>query len=306
MAKEIDPLNVTELHFFDFDGTLIDSPTPDEGRLRYEAAVGSPYPHTGWWGRLESLHEAMDIMAHIEVVNVAQSLTETHQYRVLLTNRQPKLTKEVTRLLSQHGIELEELSFKRDCSKCDRIRDFLVKFPNVKRIVCYDDMDDQLAPFAGLVKELSTKEVAMEVYRVRDGKIQLYEPEKKVPAYCGVILTEDSHAELVNLLGRCTPQGWEVIAHHMTTQLGALPEALRPRIGETVQLEADAFGCYEEKAMAVRIKPGAFPTRSETPHVTLAVNRSEGGKPYDSNKITEWVELDSPLIIEGIVGEVFN
>lgn len=66
---------ITELHLFDFDGTLFNSPedTP-ENRRRYESEAGIPWiidrkkaeelskklgrtiqPRNGWWGRIETL-----------------------------------------------------------------------------------------------------------------------------------------------------------------------------------------------------------------------------------------------------------
>lgn len=45
---------VSTLHIFDFDGTLIRTPGPDEGKARYEAATGKKWKG-GWWGRVGSL-----------------------------------------------------------------------------------------------------------------------------------------------------------------------------------------------------------------------------------------------------------
>ena len=44
-----------ELHVWDFDGTLVNTPVPDTGRAQYERETGHPWPHRGWWGRAESL-----------------------------------------------------------------------------------------------------------------------------------------------------------------------------------------------------------------------------------------------------------
>lgn len=45
---------ITSLHIFDFDGTLVRTPGPVEGKTRYLAGTGSPWKG-GWWGRIESL-----------------------------------------------------------------------------------------------------------------------------------------------------------------------------------------------------------------------------------------------------------
>lgn len=45
---------ISSLHIFDFDGTLVRTPGPAEGKARYQAATGRPWKG-GWWGRIESL-----------------------------------------------------------------------------------------------------------------------------------------------------------------------------------------------------------------------------------------------------------
>lgn len=45
---------ITALHIFDFDGTLVRTPGPVEGKERYLSETGRPLSG-GWWGRLESL-----------------------------------------------------------------------------------------------------------------------------------------------------------------------------------------------------------------------------------------------------------
>lgn len=45
---------ITTLHIFDFDGTLVRTPAPEEGKPKYLAATGTPWKG-GWWGREGSL-----------------------------------------------------------------------------------------------------------------------------------------------------------------------------------------------------------------------------------------------------------
>ena len=56
VQKPVEPLKeeqkkgkVTKLTFFDFDGTLADSPTPENGKQKYKEVTGNEYPHQGWW-----------------------------------------------------------------------------------------------------------------------------------------------------------------------------------------------------------------------------------------------------------------
>lgn len=45
---------ITTLHVFDFDGTLVRTPGPEEGKPAYRLATGKSW-RGGWWGRPESL-----------------------------------------------------------------------------------------------------------------------------------------------------------------------------------------------------------------------------------------------------------
>lgn len=45
---------ITALHIFDFDGTLVNTPGPTEGKPKYFLEMGKPWKG-GWWGRIESL-----------------------------------------------------------------------------------------------------------------------------------------------------------------------------------------------------------------------------------------------------------
>lgn len=46
---------ITSLHVFDFDGTLVRTPSPEQGKTTYLAAIGKPWKG-GWWGKIESLN----------------------------------------------------------------------------------------------------------------------------------------------------------------------------------------------------------------------------------------------------------
>lgn len=87
---------------------------------------------------------------------------------------------------------------------------------------------------------------------------------------------------------------------HVTLWMGDCPNEYK---GKFVSVIVDAIG-MNEKAVAFRVKPefGAALSKNATPHITLSVNRGIGGKPYDSNFITEWVEIH-PFQIEGEIRE---
>lgn len=129
--------------------------------------------------------------------------------------------------------------------------------------------------------------------------------EEKNISYSGVILDEESKQKLLSL---DIPEGWEQIAHHMTITMGSLVHKKGKHdfsktypVGSEVQLSVIAVG-QDERAMAVKVEPPSPIKTKSWPHVTVAVNRDEGGKPFHSNKIPE--ENFEPLSGITLIGTV--
>lgn len=127
------------------------------------------------------------------------------------------------------------------------------------------------------------------------------EKEKSKISYSAVVLTAASKQRLLSLLSSMIPDDWEKIAHHMTICMGQLPEDLKNKIGEKVQLSVNGVG-MSDKALAVRVL--GFQSKNKIPHITVAINRKNGAKPVDSNKIEQWVDFGGELYLTGTVEEV--
>ena len=123
--------------------------------------------------------------------------------------------------------------------------------------------------------------------------------------YSAVVLDDKSHDKLVKWAKEkfsiITYEKWEIIAHHMTIKLGELPSYLEDDKGSTQTLEVTAFAS-DSKVIAVRVN-GYF-TTNKIPHVTIAVNRSKGGKPVMSNNLTNWQPIIKPFSVRGTVAVV--
>ena len=127
--------------------------------------------------------------------------------------------------------------------------------------------------------------------------------EKKV-LYSAVVLNDVSRVKLINVI--TIPEGWEILCHHCTYCFGSVPPEFRSGVGKLVMLEADAYGVDpDNKAIAVRITNFSrlIPGQS---HVTVAIDEQNGGKPKDSNKITDWIKLDKLIILSGTLEEITN
>ena len=138
--------------------------------------------------------------------------------------------------------------------------------------------------------------------------VKIMEGNRRV-TYSAVVLTDDSRETLLDAIGEQIPEGWKVIAHHMTIIFAKpLPELVKDKLDDTVSLFAYEIG-VSEKALAVKVK--GFPafendgiTPKKIPHVTVAV--SPIGKPVDSNFITEWKPLDQEIELTGTVKELYD
>lgn len=123
----------------------------------------------------------------------------------------------------------------------------------------------------------------------------------KVKMFASVVLDDTSKGKLLKAIGNMIPEGWDVIAHHMTINFGkGLPEDLKDDLGKMVQLRGVSVG-LSDMAMAVGVE--GYYSDNDKPHITIAVNRSEGGKPVMSNDISNWDKLDNPINISGKVTE---
>ena len=118
------------------------------------------------------------------------------------------------------------------------------------------------------------------------------------PFYSGVILTPESK-ELLELQFPAK-EGYRVICHHVTLNLGPLDPRLGYQVGDCVKFQATHYGELENIVTALKVC--GINSRNAVPHITLGC--SQTGKPVMSNLIQEWVALDKAILLEGWVAEV--
>jgi len=131
-----------------------------------------------------------------------------------------------------------------------------------------------------------------DIAMVRAPKASLNEQQKR---WSAIVLDEKSKNELLSTYKNEIPEGWEIIAHHMTIN----PFGLTDDVGRHVPLKVIAVG-NNDKAFAVKVSGYDRKTNNAFPHITIAINRAGGGKPKDSNTITNWKSIDG-INLEGTV-----
>ncbi|KAJ3026694.1 UNVERIFIED_CONTAM: hypothetical protein HDU68_005234 [Siphonaria sp. JEL0065] len=147
--------------------------------------------------------------------------------------------------------------------------------------------------------------------------------------YTGVFLSPESTRLLLDSIEMPNDTTYAIKAHHVTICMGKAPDdLLQPLggLGAPVCMKAVAFGSVkgvvavkieldwkrtldvkkqtvtegkENEAVSTTTEPRL--TTNETPHCTMYVSGSAKAK--DSNLITEWVVLDHPLLVDGVIGE---
>lgn len=90
----------------------------------------------------------------------------------------------------------------------------------------------------------------------------------------------------------------------MTTNLGTFEDGPLNdagfQLGQMIQLNVISYA-YNDKVMAVGVET-AVPSSNSVKHITLAVNRPAGGKPAQSNQLTNWAPT-TPFQIQGQIQE---
>ncbi len=120
--------------------------------------------------------------------------------------------------------------------------------------------------------------------------------------YSEVVLDNESKNKLISTLQSKLPEGWDIFAHHMTIVFGKGLDD-KSEVGKSVTLVVTELG-LSEKAMAVKVE--GYATNNKIPHITVAVNTANGGKPFNSNQIKNWSSLDlsQALELNGVVTEI--
>lgn len=119
--------------------------------------------------------------------------------------------------------------------------------------------------------------------------------------YSAIVLNDKSHKKLVEAFSKDIPENWEILAHHMTIKLGSLKEPFKELDSMEAKMVVTHFAC-DDLVCAVKVET-EVPSKNSLKHITLAVNRNEGGKPSMSNNLKDW-QVVVPVVVFGTVKEV--
>lgn len=155
-----------KLMFWDFDGTLFDSPLPEIGKPLYKELYGQEYPHQGWWGRLESMDPKFDIQPNKQVLDIFRSHEGPMTFNYILTSRLPKFKPAIHDLLHKFNIDMRGIMTMSNLDKGQRIlhtvKEYMSNNVSISEVYFFDDRDKEIVAVNAVKSEL--EQLGIKVY----------------------------------------------------------------------------------------------------------------------------------------------
>ena len=144
---------ITKISIFDFDGTLIDTPEPETGKVIYKEKTGNDWPFQGWWGRNEGLDmNVFDIKPIQKVVSdYNEESARPNTLVVMMTGRIPKNSEYVEKILNKYNFKFDEYIYKKKSDtlafKIGKLEEMLETYPNLREIEMWEDRVEHTKAF---------------------------------------------------------------------------------------------------------------------------------------------------------------
>jgi hypothetical protein len=145
--------NFKKLSVFDFDGTLVNTPLPEEGKKEYKEKTGEDWPHVGWWGQPLSLDSEIFDMNIIPSVIRAylKEINDSNTMVVMVTGRVNKLSGLVKKILDDNGLKFHEYHFNNggstESAKKKTFDKILSENPSITEMELWDDRLEHIPVF---------------------------------------------------------------------------------------------------------------------------------------------------------------
>jgi hypothetical protein len=203
LNEEVAP-GKTKISIYDFDSTLVNTPTPEEGIPKYEEH-GKPWKienketaikhgfdpkfrRVGWYGRDETLRSPIfdptpDKLNQEVFQALRQDRADPATHTVVMTGRHGKLEPRVREILQTYGIDADDYFFKNHLNIVRKpgypktndtydykefvIADHLMN-NNIKLLEIWDDRAEHIEKFVQLGKNLKNKWPNLEKVIIHD------------------------------------------------------------------------------------------------------------------------------------------
>jgi GNAT superfamily N-acetyltransferase len=151
--REVDGINEkTKLSVFDFDSTLVNTPTPETGTQEWEQKTGMPWEGR-WWDNPESLNtDVFEMPVNQSVISAyKKERSNPNNLVIMMTGRNPKLSKQVEKILDMNGLEFDDYVYNSGTetsgNKMLKMELALKYNPNIREVEMFDDRDEHIPIF---------------------------------------------------------------------------------------------------------------------------------------------------------------
>lgn len=152
------------------------------------------------------------------------------------------------------------------------------------------------------VTEFSKNEYSLAIAKYSKNWFISYKEQliSKREKYTAAVLTIESGQKLYHFLQHKIPLGWTVNCHHMTICLGAAVTEIQELMGKEVELKVTGYGYSEEhQVMSVYVESELY-SKNENRHITVALNKENGAKAMNSNKIVSYDRFEAITLTANI------
>lgn len=161
--------------FFDFDGTLFDSPTPDTGKELWSKHHGKPYPHIGWWSKFESLDtEVFDFVPKEPTHSDYLKVFGEHPCH-LLTSRMPKFESVMCKILHMNNIAFNGYHFASSKTKGERIdnviENYALQGKTFSEIHFWEDRNKEIVTVEALRDKWKISGIDLHIHKIQSDAI---------------------------------------------------------------------------------------------------------------------------------------
>ena len=192
---------IKRILIFDFDGTMIDTDTPESGKALWQQEFGFEWPFTGWWGRPESLDSTIYFEKNKEKLSpqiyekgisknifdntpisstVSDYNNETESdvdgkkikrsdtLTILLTGRHSGVGELVTKILNTRGLTFDEYIYKTGNKETHEFKEEILnqlarKYPDLEEMQIWEDRNDHLPIFKAWANKQTFKVIVHHV-----------------------------------------------------------------------------------------------------------------------------------------------
>jgi hypothetical protein len=168
---------ITRLAIYDFDGTLMDTPHPDQAAI-WEERTGNKITNKDWWGSPESLD--LDVFNIQPFGNVLRSfyndMARSDTYTVIIGARVEELRPEITKICDFHAIKPHEILLKTNhrTGKDERTRNLIDRLVfDIEEVVIYEDREKEFKAYSNFKQ--NNPDLRVTIYKADQGNLSLLE-----------------------------------------------------------------------------------------------------------------------------------